>query len=331
MEMPENILVIRLKSMGDVLFTLPAVHALRKGFPEAKITFLTAKENAPLLRGFREVDETITLDRTRFQRGNLKSILSETFSLLRQLRQGKFSLVVDFQGYGETAWLSWWSGAPDRWGNVYGRGRRWAYTRGVKRNECLHHAEWNLSLLQQCGLRVHGIRNEFILPAEALADAQKFLAANNLDMAGPTLFFQPFTSTPHKNWPLENYLAVARHFQSQGAQIIFGGGPADRAALEPARAAGFVVSAGVPLLVSAGLTKLSTLTVGGDTGLLHLAVAMGKRVLMLMTVAGQTYPVQHANWVVTAVPGTGVTAIPLADVLVATGQAFSESTGNASC
>jgi ADP-heptose:LPS heptosyltransferase len=325
----ENILVVRLKSIGDVLFTLPAVRALRDNFPDANITFLSSKETAPLLRGFREVDGAITLDRAVLQ--NPFRAAPELFSLLRRVRAGNFSRVVDFQGYGETAWLSWWSGAPARWGSVYSSGREWLYTRGIRRDQQIHLADWNLSLLRQCGLRVGDIRNEFALPEDALAEAEKFFADNHLAPASPTLFLQPFTSTPHKNWPLKNFLALARHFHSHGAQIIFGGGPADRAALEPARTAGFVVSAGAPLLVSGGLTKLCRLTVGGDTGLLHLAVAMGKRVLMLMTAAGQTYPVQHANWVVTAPDGTSIAAIPLADVVAATEQAFNESTGNAFC
>ena len=85
----ENILLIRLKSIGDVLFTLPAVHRVRENFPGAKITFLTSRENAPLLEGFREVDGVITLDRARFQSGNPMAILSEAFSLFRRLRAGK--------------------------------------------------------------------------------------------------------------------------------------------------------------------------------------------------------------------------------------------------
>ena len=139
MDTNPNILLIRLKSIGDILFLLPAVHWIRENFPGAKITFLTSQENAPLLEGFREVDEVITLDRARFQSGNPAAILSEAFSLFRRLRGGKFSLVVDFQGYGETAWLAWLSGAPQRWGSVYGPGRRWAYTRGVTRNDSIHH------------------------------------------------------------------------------------------------------------------------------------------------------------------------------------------------
>src|SRR3974390_2072732 len=138
MEPDPKILLMRLKSMGDVVFTLPAVHLLRESFPRARITFLVSAENAPLLEGFREVDETISLNRARYRSGNPLHILTETFTLFRRLRGGRFSLVVDFQGYGETAWLARLSGAPRRWGSIYGPGRRWAYTHGVTRNDRLH-------------------------------------------------------------------------------------------------------------------------------------------------------------------------------------------------
>jgi ADP-heptose:LPS heptosyltransferase len=316
----ENILVVRLKSIGDVLFTLPAIHALRDNFSGAKIAFLTSRENAPLLRGFREVNGVVALDRTVLS--NPFRGAPEIFRLLRRLRREQFSLALDFQGYGETAWLCWWSGAPARWGNVYSGGREWLYTRGIRRDEQIHLADWNLLLMRQCGLRVGEIRNEFDLPADALAEAKEFFAENHLDPARPTLFLQPFTSSPHKNWPLENFVALARHFQSHGVQIIFGGGPADRAALEPARATGFVVSAGVPLLVSGGLTKLSQLTIGGDTGLLHLAVAMKKRVMMLMPAVGQTYPFQHPDWVITPPHGTPLARVETATVIATCEQAM---------
>ena len=329
----KNILLIRLKSIGDVLFTLPAVHIVRGNFPGAKITFLTSRENAPLLEGFREVDGVITLDRARFQSGNPLAILAETFSLFRRLRHGKFSLVVDFQGYGETAWLAWLSGAPQRWGSVYGPGRRWAYTRGVTRNDRMHHVERYLSLLEQCGLRRGEIRNEFVLPDGALNAARQFFAAHNLDIAKPTLFIQPFTSSPPKNWPLGNYISIAGHWRSRGVQILFGGGPSERAALEPVHQAGFPVSAGVPLLVTGGLMKLSSLIVGGDTGALHLAVAMGKRVVMISdsVAPGSPNPFQHPEWVVTPANGRGIFSIETGAVIGACTRAFSERAGNASC
>jgi ADP-heptose:LPS heptosyltransferase len=324
MDAPENILLIRLKSIGDVLFTLPAVHVVRENFPSAKITFLTSRENAPLLDGFQEVNDIIAIDRQRLRSGNPLKMTSEFFSLLRRLRTGEFSLVVDFQSYGETAWLARVTGAPRRWGNVYNKWRRWAYTSSVTRDDRLHPVEWNLSLLTQCGLPSGKIRNEYVLSNGMLEEAKRFFAAQNLDTARPTLFIQPFTSSPQKNWPLENFLILAEHWQARGTQIIFGGGPAERVALEPARAAGFPVAAGVPLLVTAGLMKLSTVIVGADTGLLHVAVAMGRRVVMLMgfNTPGSTHPFRHADWTVTPPTGKTVLEIPTAAVIEACDQAF---------
>lgn len=296
----ENILVIRLKAIGDVIFTLPAVNALRRHFPAARITFLTSRENASLLEGFPEVNEIIPLDRAALRSGNPWKTGREFFGLLHRLRAGRFSVAVDFQGFGETAWLTRITGAPQRWGSVYGTGRSWAYTRGLVRNDHVHPAEWNLELLAGCGVDSSRVPNQFALPPAALAAAGGFFAAQALDPVKPTLVIQPFTSSPQKNWPLENFLAVARHWHATGVQVIFVGGPADRPSLEPARQAKFCVATELPLLVSAGLVRLATLTLGGDTGLGHLAVALERRVVMLMrdNRPGSCVPFQHPDWAV---------------------------------
>jgi ADP-heptose:LPS heptosyltransferase len=322
----KNILVIRLKAIGDVLFTLPAVQVLRENFPGAKITFLTSKENAALLEGFRDVDTVWTLDRARLKRGNPFAALAEIVSLLRRMRGGSFSLVVDLQGYVETAALAWWSGAPRRWGSVYNTGRRWAYTTGVTRDYALHPIEWNLFLLRECGVQSEKFRNEFSPPASALEAARNFFSANKLSPEARTLFIQPFTSSALKDWPLEHFLQVADFWRGRGWQVIFGGGPKDRATLEPARQAGFAVSAGETLLVTAGLMKLSTLILGGDTGIPHLAVAMGQRVLILMhsNQAGACVPFQHPDWTVTPSAGQPMSAIPVEAVNAACEKAFAD-------
>jgi len=319
-----NILLIRLKSIGDIVFTLPAVGCVRDNFPESRIAFLVSKEFASLLQGFAEVDEVIPLDRAPFQRKQLKAICAETLGLVRRLRAGRFALVIDFQGYGETAAMTWLTRAPQRWGSVYRPSRRWAYTKWAVRNDRLHPADWNLSLVTQCGLKPGTVRNEFRLPDSARNAAREFFAAHGLDATKATLFIQPFTSSPQKDWPLEKSLALGRHWKSQGLQVILGGGPAERAALEPARQASFVTSAGVPLLTTAGLVELSTLVVGGVTGLLHLAVAMQKRVVMLIGYAEDEpgFPYQHRDWAVVAGNAVPADSIPVEAVIDATTKAF---------
>jgi ADP-heptose:LPS heptosyltransferase len=325
--MVENILLIRLKSMGDVVLTLPAVNAIRENFPDAKITYLTSKENAGLLRGFREVNEVIAVDRTRLRGGNPLKVVPEFFGLLHRLRAGKFDLVVDLHGIGETGWLARITGAPKRWGFIYPDGRGRAYTRKIPHVAQVHPADGHLRMLEHCGLKIGAVRNEFVLPEAAVTEAQTWFAGHRLDPAKPTLYIQPFTSGAHKNWPLENYLAVARHWQAAGMQIILGGGSADRAALDPLRREGWAVSAGVPLLVTAGLMQLSTLMLGGDTGTLHLAVAEGKRVVMLILNQnpGAPVPFNHPEWAVVPEPGGTISDIQTGAVIAACAQAMGKS------
>jgi ADP-heptose:LPS heptosyltransferase len=236
------------------------------------------------------------------------------------LRRGKFTLAVDLQGNGESAWLTRLTGARQRWGAVHKAGRRWAYTRSLDREKDVHAAEMHLKVLRSGGLRDDQVRNEFALPADALASARTFLATNHISPEKPLLFVQPLTSSPRKNWPLTSYLALAKHYQARGWQVIFGGGPGDAAALASVAEAGFVSSLGVPLLVTGGLMQLSQMIVGGDTGMLHLAVAQGKRVVMLMNHnhPGRPYPFRHPEWSLLPPVDRDIATIPLVDRDIAT-------------
>ena len=84
-----RIILIRLKSIGDVLFALPGAHRVRENSPQCRIAFLVSRDHA---------------------------------------------LTIDFQGYGETALLTWLTRASERWGSVYRTGRRWAYTKWAAGN-----------------------------------------------------------------------------------------------------------------------------------------------------------------------------------------------------
>ncbi len=332
MDHRENILLIRLKSIGDILFTLPAVHQVRLNFPDAKIHFLVSAEHAPIVRGFADVNEIIPLDRSVYRSARLPAAMSAT-RLLRTLREKKFARVIDFQGYSETEWLAWWTGAPERWGNVYKPYRGWTYTQTSPRAPGVHPVDWNLDLLRLCGLDMHGPRNEYALPAEAGAAAQQFLARHQLDPLKPLLFIQPFSSATHKNWPLEKFIAVARYYHGHGVQVLFGGGPQEILKLEPVRAAGFAVAAGAPLLVSAGLARHAAVVFGADTGLLHFAVALGRRVVMLMNDAspGTPHPFQHPDWALTPAHKNTVSSIPVEAAIAACDRMLNAPACNASC
>jgi ADP-heptose:LPS heptosyltransferase len=318
----QSILLIRLGKFGDVIFTLPAVHLVRTAFPRARITFLTYKEYAPLLEGFPGIDAVLTIDKARF-RG--PTFFTETLSFLWRLNRSRFTLVMDFQGFGETGLLTYLSGAPVRWGRIWRETRRWPFTKAVWDSSQLHQVDKNLDLLKRAGgLVPESICNKFVLPNDALAEALRFFAEHNLDPGRRTLFIQPLTSRADKNWSLEHYIGVARFWRDRGLQVLFGGGPNEKAALEPVRQAGFAVAAGTSPLVSAGLMKLSTLVLGGDTGLLHLAVAMDKRVIMLMRLVKPStcIPYNHPDWVILPPKGSSISDITPNQVNEACAQAL---------
>lgn len=322
MDSPRKILIIRIKSIGDVLFTLPATNMVRENEPDSHITFLVGSESAGLIKGFPAVDQIITYDRARLKKP--LTALPELLRILYNIRRGKFSLVIDMQGYGETAWLSWFSGAKERWGAVYSKGRDWAYTKGVTRRDDIHPADWCQRLLEACGMKAGAVKNEFHLPAAAQDSAREWFEKHDLNPEIRTLYIQPFTSRTFKDWPLENYLTVARHWREKGVQIIFGGGPGDAAALEPARAAGFSVLAGSSMLVTGGIMQLSSLVLGGDTGMLHLAVGLGQRTIMLIghIVSGSSDLYQHREWAVVPPEGMGMKAIAVETVIEETTAAL---------
>lgn len=322
-----RILLIRLGGLGDVVFTLPAINAIRAAFPGTRLTYLVYREFAPLLEGFGEFETVLKLDRAGYKAFNPKVILGETVGLLSRLVRSRFALAIDLQSFGETAWMTWWSGAPLRWGSVYRPNRSWAYTHPVTRDQSLHPIDYDLAVLREAGrIQRSGSAQGFSVPETAMREAKQWFSEHNLDSQRPTLLLHPFTSTPHKNWPLELYLGIARRARELGLQIVFGGGPGDRTSLEPARAAGYAVAAGAPLLVSAGLAQLSTVVVGGDSGLPHLAVAMGKRVVMIMRSIqpGACYPFDHKDWAITPAAGQPVSSVTIEEVWQGCAQALVE-------
>lgn len=295
---PKSILLIRWKSIGDVVFTLPALRCLRSNFPDSHITYLTSPEFVPLIECFPGIDEILTLDRARLKRFYSGGIIS-FLKLLGRITRARYDLVLDLQGYGETAWLSWLTRAPERWGHVHRPSRAWAYTRAVQRDEKAHPAAAILKVLADCGLETAGAENVFDLPLENQRAAGKLFSQFGLRSDRPTVFIQPFTSSPKKNWPLEKWLQLSRQLRELNIQVLFGGGPSERSRLEPALEQKFPIAAGTDLLTSCSLARRCAVTTGGDTGLLHLANASGCRVLLLKHFTAKECPYGHPDWVLT--------------------------------
>lgn len=340
MESIQNILLIRRAAIGDILFTLPAYHMLKANFPQAKITFLTKDIYTSVLKGFPGLDQVITVDNKALSSKNIPALWKMSADILRVIRVNNYQLIVDFSGHVEHAPLLWLSGTKHRWGSA--RSRKLLHSLGytnifIRQShrqrhldpaQDMHLIDQHLELLKQGGLSSFPIKNEYIVPAENLEKAKALFSKWDLSLQRPTLFIQPFTgeTTSGKIWPLDHYIRLADFWREKGVQVLFGGGPSDLEKLKNI-ATRFPVAAGQSdFITSVGLTVLASVVVGGDTGLMHAALAAGKRTVMLVGPTNYNIigPYQHPEWVVKPSQGTSIDDIRIEQVVEASKTAFRE-------
>ncbi|MGH9821472.1 MAG: glycosyltransferase family 9 protein, partial [Pyrinomonadaceae bacterium] len=109
-----NILVIDLGQLGDVVQSLPALGALRRRFPDSKITAMVEKTPAEVVRLCGVVDEIVEIDRPQLKDRPKHRSIFQLFRLVARTRRSKFDLVVDLHSLYETNILGFLSGTRHR-------------------------------------------------------------------------------------------------------------------------------------------------------------------------------------------------------------------------
>jgi len=103
-----EILIIKLSAIGDVIHTLPSLRALKKTFPEARITWVVETAAADLLEGNPDLDRVIISNRKTWAGNlkkfeNIKETISESADFVRILNERRYDLVIDFHGLFKSA------------------------------------------------------------------------------------------------------------------------------------------------------------------------------------------------------------------------------------
>jgi ADP-heptose:LPS heptosyltransferase len=122
-----TILLIRLRLIGDVVFTTPAIRALREHYPDARLLYLVESAAAPVVTGNSHLSEVIAVPHTRGW-----ARVRDDVRLARRLRRERCDVVIDFHGGPRSAWLARATGAKRRVGYDI-QGRAWMYTDVVHR------------------------------------------------------------------------------------------------------------------------------------------------------------------------------------------------------
>jgi ADP-heptose:LPS heptosyltransferase len=288
-----------------VVFTTPAVRALRRRFPHAHLAYLVEPAAAPIVVNNPHLDDVIVAPRERSLRG-----LTADFALGRRLRAGRFDLAIDFHGGPRASLLTWLSGAPERVGYEV-TGRSWMYTRRVPRPRALRprHSVLNQwDLLSALGLTSPDPcedATEMPSDPEAVASVRQRLEGAAVTGADRLIVLHVSAGNPFRRWPLEHFVAVASMLAAAdpARRIVVTSGPSDGdAAARVVSGARAQLGRDAPRVLSCGefslaelraLLDRAVLYVGGDSGPLHIASTTRVPIVGLY---GPTLPERSAPW-----------------------------------
>jgi lipopolysaccharide heptosyltransferase II len=292
--------------IGDVVFTTPAIRALRRHFPESQITYLVEDQAAPVVAGSPDLDEVIVIPLTF----GLRRIVDD-FQIGRQLRHRQFDVVIDFHGGPRASWLAWLTGAPKRIGYTV-VGRSWMYTHAVDRPRALrarHSVENQWDLLEPLGVpRFNRALDpvNMVETAKARERVELMLASAGVPHNAPLVVLHVSAGNPFRRWPLEHFAETAASLVARDPQryVVLTSGPseaeaADRVGQLARQALAADLGGHVARCGEFALDELKSLVaraavyIGGDSGPLHIAATTDTAIVGIY---GPTLPARSAPW-----------------------------------
>ena len=300
-----KILLVRLRLIGDVVFTTPLLRGLRRRYPDSHIAYVVEPAAAPVVQGNPHIDDVIIAPRAR----GLARIATD-IAIARRLRRSGFDIAIDLHGGPRSAWLTWSSRAPTRIGYTI-PGREWMYTDRVERSPDLaprHSVLTQWDLLGPLGIDAcDPSRDAVEMAPDAAASARldERLRAAEITTAHQVIVMHVSAGNAFRRWPPESFLAVvvalARHDPSR--RIILTAGPSDRDAAhgigDTARRELGPLAPCVPDIGELDLAELRALIaraavyIGGDSGPLHIAATTTTPIVELL---GPTLPERSRPW-----------------------------------
>ncbi len=302
------VLVRGVNWIGDAVMTIPALRALRRSLPAAKMSLLVKPWVSPLFDKDPDIDEIIPYsDDHRGISGKLR--------LAGELRNRHFCMAILFQNAFDAALLAFLSGIPERIG--YSRdGRRLLLTLPVEfdeRAKGLHHTAYYLNLIRKAGIPTQKVEAPWIfLDLEERLRARASLR----ELKRPVVAINPgATYGSSKKWVPERFAEVAaRVTQEIGGSVLLLGGPKETALADEIFQKAHTVDAesalmGASMLNLSGKTSLreliaviaeSDILLTNDSGPMHIGYAVGTPVVAIFgsTSPEHTGPVGAADIVI---------------------------------
>jgi ADP-heptose:LPS heptosyltransferase len=286
--MPEPcFLVVRLSSLGDIVHTFPAVAGLRESFPKSEIVWLTHPRWQALVENSQLATEIWTAE---------SRSLASVREVIVRTRKKKFFAAIDYQGLWKSAALPFLGGVRRRIGfsaeTVREFGVPILYTDRVH-SRAAHITEQNGELSLRAGAR-NGLAPFTLVSSTEETFVLHLLQGLSID---GYVVLSPGGGWRSKCWPADRYGALCKEILERlGLRCVLNYGPGEEDLIAAVKAASGKAD---PVAYNGSLGQLMALLrnaaclVAGDTGPLHLAVALGTPVVALF---GPTDPARNGPY-----------------------------------
>ncbi|MGH9378245.1 MAG: glycosyltransferase family 9 protein [Terriglobia bacterium] len=285
-----RLLVIRLRSLGDIVLLTPSLRMVKQWRPDLRLSVLIEDRFQEILRNNPCVDEVLVLRR---KKGVAKTL--ELLRLARELRSKRFALCLNLHGGPTSAHLTRLSGARWKAGffnfrsqGIYDLSAPNAQT--ILSQPVIHTAEHQAAPFFWLGLPLQPVppSEVFVTPA-GVALWQEKLRHFGLPPGRDYAILHPPALFRTKQWPPEQFARLGEYLeQSAGLSVIYSAGPGESACLdEVERAAGTPIRRPIRRLEGLGLEGFiaaiagARLFVGNDSGPAHLAAALGRPLVVI--------------------------------------------------
>lgn len=272
-----NILVIKLRYIGDVLLTTPLLSVLRKNFPQSQITVLVKQGTESVLQNNPSVDNIVILPGGNWIR---------QVQFLKFIRSNCFDCVIDLSDGDRSAFLSAISGSKIKIGfNYEGRWRGKIYSQIVNdRYGSMHMLDYHAQTLFSLGIKPQVCNPEIFFTAEERLAVEQVLVNHKLKN-GKWVMLHPAARYWFKAWGAERFAALGEALFKEGFKVVLVGSENEEGLAENIIKLAqnkFISLAGKTTLRElAALMMYCCLFVGNDAGPMHIAAAVGCPVLGL--------------------------------------------------
>ncbi|MCR5757031.1 MAG: glycosyltransferase family 9 protein [Selenomonas sp.] len=282
----KNFLIVKLSAIGDVIHALPVAYALKEAYSDCHITWVVEPPAFDLVEMCPYIDEVILFEKKKFK--SLGGFLREYGPLKRKIRQRRYDAVLDLQGLFKSAAIARLGQAPVKLGMCNMRELSDRVSKPViGPNAHGHIVERYLDVARALGCPVHDVRFTLEVPEREADFARQIFSQAGANMSNPYVVLAIGANWPNKRWPAECFAKLSdKLYDKKLIPVLVGGGIVDEQ-----RAAEICSYSDIPPLNLVGRTNFkqltyilqnARLTVGGDTGPVHLSAGMGTKTVMVM-------------------------------------------------